>query len=144
MNLKTFMLDERLEKSCFTLVDWPLSRVLLKNCTEYPWFILVPKRSDIVEITQFCKADRKQLMDEIHQLSLQVEAFFHPDKINIGALGNLVAQFHFHIVGRFKQDPLWPQGIWQTNSVETPYQNPEPLLIALKKQLRDIWGKNTR
>lgn len=137
--LDPFKIDERIEKSCFPLVDWPLSRVLLKDNADYPWFILVPRKSNITEITQFCEVDRNQLMREIHQLSYMMENFFQPDKLNLGALGNMVSQFHFHIVGRFKHDPLWPQGIWQFANVDMPYQNPEPLITQLKEKLLEIY-----
>ena len=31
-----------------------------------------------------------------------------PDKVNVGALGNVVPQLHVHVVGRFRSDPAWP------------------------------------
>jgi diadenosine tetraphosphate (Ap4A) HIT family hydrolase len=36
----------------------------------------------------------------------------HCDKINIGAIGNVVPQLHVHVVARRKNDPLWPKPIW--------------------------------
>ena len=133
-----FQLDERLLTSSFQLVDWPLSRVLLKNNADYPWFILVPRRQHLTEMTDFSKSDRYQLMDEIHQLSLVVQDLFKPDKINIGALGNIVAQFHMHVVARFHHDPLWPQGIWQSTIKEKSYVESNTLIVDLKNRLSSI------
>ena len=133
-----FQLDERLLASSFQLVDWPLSRVLLKNNADYPWFILVPRRQHLTEMTDFSKSDRYQLMDEIHQLSLVVQDLFKPDKINIGALGNIVAQFHMHVVARFHHDPLWPQGIWQSTIKEKSYVESNTLIVDLKNRLSSI------
>ena len=133
-----FQLDERLLASSFQLVDWPLSRVLLKNNADYPWFILVPRRQHLTEISDFSKSDRYQLMDEIHQLSLVVQDLFKPDKINIGALGNIVAQFHMHVVARFHHDPLWPQGIWQSTTKEKSYVESNTLIVDLKSRLSSI------
>ena len=133
-----FQLDERLLTSSFQLVDWPLSRVLLKNNADYPWFILVPRRQHLTEISDFSKSDRYQLMDEIHQLSLVVQDLFKPDKINIGALGNIVAQFHMHVVARFHHDPLWPQGIWQSTTKEKSYVESNTLIVDLKSRLSSI------
>lgn len=135
---ETFQLDERLYASCFKLVDWPLSRVLLKNNAYYPWFILIPRRQHITEITHFSKSDRYQLMDEIHQLSMIIQTMFKPDKINIGALGNIVSQFHMHVVARFHHDPLWPQGIWQSASEEKPYVESDALIKAVVEQLSSV------
>jgi len=34
------------------------------------------------------------------------------DKVNIAAIGNVVPQFHFHVIGRWKTDPYWPGVVW--------------------------------
>lgn len=133
-----FQLDERLQASSFQLIDWPFSRVLLKNNADYPWFVLVPRRQHLTELTDFSKSDRYQLMDELHQLSLVIQDIFKPDKINIGTLGNIVTQFHVHVVARFRHDPLWPQGIWQSTAKEKPYIEPEPLISSLMDRFSTI------
>lgn len=134
----TFKFDERLELSSFKLIDWPLSSVLLKNNNDYPWFILVPRVAGLTEISQCLKADRYQLMDEIHELSLIVQDIFKPNKLNIGSLGNIVKQLHIHVVARFQTDPLWPQGIWQSSTKDNPYDDPQSLIQDLKDQLSSI------
>lgn len=101
-----FCIDDRIKSSSFILGEWPLSTVLLKNDASYPWFILVPRKMDIQEIYQLEKSERFLLIEEINQLSLLVRDYFKPDKLNIGALGNIVPQLHIHIVIRRKNDPL--------------------------------------
>lgn len=130
-----FSLDDRIQSTCFDLGDWPLSRVLLKNEQAYPWFILVPRKVNVQEIYQLEKADREALMEEINQLSLIINDFFKPDKLNIGALGNVVPQLHVHVVARMQHDALWPQGIWQSLIRATPYHEKqiEPLLFSLRE-----------
>jgi diadenosine tetraphosphate (Ap4A) HIT family hydrolase len=34
------------------------------------------------------------------------------EKINVGALGNIVRQLHVHVVGRSPGDPAWPGPVW--------------------------------
>lgn len=133
--VEPFCLDSRLRDSCFLLTDWPLSQVLLKNNAEYPWLILVPRRLNISELPQLTPADQWQLMIEINHLCEVVQNVFNPDKINMGALGNIVPQFHYHVVARFQQDALWPQGVWQQGLIDTPYSNPEKLIETLKSAL---------
>ena len=48
---------------------------------------------------------------------------FHADKINIGALGNLVPQLHVHHIARFASDPAWPGPVWG-HSDPVPYEKP--------------------
>jgi len=133
-----FQLDERLHVSTFNLVDWPLSRVLLKNNADYPWCILVPRQPGSIEITELSQSDRYQLMDEIHQLSRIMQHMFMPDKLNIGSLGNMVTQMHIHVVARFKHDPLWPHGVWQSAAQEKSYVAADRLIAALVEQLRAV------
>jgi diadenosine tetraphosphate (Ap4A) HIT family hydrolase len=116
-----FYIDERIQSSSFFLGDWPISQVFLKNEANYPWFILVPKKENIQEIHQLAKEERALLMEEIHQLSLIVKDNFKTDKLNIGALGNVVSQLHIHVIARNKEDFLWPQGLWQSSMHSTSY-----------------------
>lgn len=117
-----FSVDNRIESTSFILGDWPLSRVLLKNDQTYPWLILVPRKEGVEEIYQLDGEERQLLIEEINQLSLLVTSYFQPDKLNVGALGNVVPQLHVHVVGRRRGDPLWPQGIWQAGAVTSPYE----------------------
>jgi diadenosine tetraphosphate (Ap4A) HIT family hydrolase len=57
-------------------------------------------------------ADRVRLMDEIAWASQALKDLQHPEKINVGALGNVVPQLHVHVLGRFKDDPAWPKPVW--------------------------------
>lgn len=120
-----FHIDQRIASTTSTLADWPLSRVLLKNEQDYPWFILVPRRPDIQEIFQLNESDQRVLMQEINHLSLIINDYYKPDKLNIGSLGNIVPQLHMHLIARTKQDKLWPQGIWQAAFSSNPYTERE-------------------
>lgn len=136
---QAFSLDERLQSSCFLLTEWPLSRVLLKDESQYPWLILVPRRQDIQEIWQLNHEDRVLLMEEVTWLSRVIHSHFKPDKINIGALGNLVPQLHVHLVARYQHDPLWPQGVWQSAMVTKNYEKSElSLLLDLKTAISQV------
>lgn len=136
-----FCIDERILSTSFILGDWPLSRVLLKNESQFPWFILVPRVENTQEIYQLTKENQQVLMEEINQLSLLVNHYFNPDKLNIGALGNVVPQLHVHLIARNKYDALWPQGIWQSALDSRAYEPGE--LNLLLADLKDLIGKST-
>lgn len=131
----SFPIDQRLLDNSFELGDWPLSRVLLKNNANYPWFVLIPRIENISDITQLSQQSRYLLMDEISQLSTIVRTYFKPDKINLGSLGNQVPQLHFHVLGRFMTDKQWPYGIWQKEVDSEPYTTEAllPLLHNLRQ-----------
>lgn len=127
-------IDERIVSTCCELGDWPLSRVFLKNNAYYPWLILVPRQSNIQEISQLPQHLQHTLMDEISALSSIVKTYFKPDKLNVGTLGNIVSQLHIHVIARFSHDALWPNGVWQAALETIPYEDEvmNTMLIELR------------
>jgi diadenosine tetraphosphate (Ap4A) HIT family hydrolase len=111
-----FVLHPRLMADTMIVVDWTLSRVLLMNDKRFPWLVLVPRRPELVEITDLDEGARAQLMIEIARASEKLKAWGKGrgcgDKINIGMIGNLVPQLHVHIVARAKGDAAWPGTVW--------------------------------
>lgn len=97
--------------------DWSLCHVRLQDDARFPWLILIPRRPGAVEIADLSPADRALLMDEIVRAGDRVRdmaaALDRPiDKLNVAALGNVTAQLHVHIVGRRRDDGLWPDPVW--------------------------------
>ncbi|MBR9908879.1 MAG: HIT domain-containing protein [Gammaproteobacteria bacterium] len=109
---KKFELNPVLAEDSVVLGEFPLSLVLLSRDANYPWCILVPKRSGKREIHHLAEVDRQQLMAESCHLAEVMADLFVPDKMNVAALGNLVPQLHLHHVARFKSDKAWPGSIW--------------------------------
>lgn len=106
------ILHPKLAEDCFVVGRFELCALLLMNDARYPWFILVPQRAGISEIHQLSGAQRQQLISESAMLSEALSDGFAADKINIAALGNLVAQLHVHHIVRYKTDAAWPAPVW--------------------------------
>lgn len=115
-----FVLDQRLKDDTVEVVSLKLSRVLLMKDRSFPCLILVPQREDIREIYELSAEDRGVLMEEITLASQVIVKLYKPDKVNIGALGNVVPQLHIHVIGRFRTDRAWPGPVWGTGPAE-PY-----------------------
>jgi diadenosine tetraphosphate (Ap4A) HIT family hydrolase len=115
-----FVLDERLNADTLPLGDLNLSSVRLMNDARFPWFILVPRRAGLSDLTDLSRSESVALMDEIRICTRVMQDLAKPDKVNVGALGNVVAQLHVHVVGRFRSDPAWPGPVWGSGSA-TPY-----------------------
>lgn len=107
-----FSLHPQLEKDCIVIGDFPLSRLLLLNDARFPWCILVPRRESVSEIYQLSDEDQQQLLKESSQLGRFLMESFNGDKLNIGALGNMVPQLHVHHIVRYKGDEAWPGPVW--------------------------------
>lgn len=107
-----FVLHPQLAQDTHWVTDLALCRVLLMNEARYPWLILVPRRAGIREIHELTGAERQQLWAESDQVSQALMALFQPYKLNIAALGNMVAQLHLHHIARFQTDAAWPAPVW--------------------------------
>ena len=113
-----FHLHERLEADTAPVAELGLCRVLLMDNRVWPWLILVPARPALTEMHQLPQAGQHRLMDEISLASQALEGLFRPDKINVGALGNMVPQLHVHVIARTKGDPAWPGPVWGSGFAE--------------------------
>ncbi|MBV9629751.1 MAG: HIT domain-containing protein [Xanthobacteraceae bacterium] len=105
-------LDPQLGRDTAAVGDLPLSRVLVSRDASYPWLILVPRRPGAVELIDLSDADQAQVMGEIAQVGRVLKALTACDKLNIAAIGNVVAQLHIHLVARRRGDAAWPKPIW--------------------------------
>ncbi len=92
--------------------DLPLSRVLLENDSNYPWLILVPRMAGVSEITDLDPNEQVQLLGEIDAAARALKSVAEFEKLNIAALGNVVAQLHVHVIGRRHSDATWPKPVW--------------------------------
>jgi diadenosine tetraphosphate (Ap4A) HIT family hydrolase len=107
-------LHPQLASDTFVIGDLPLCRILVMNDANYPWLILVPRRRNVVEIIDLDEPSRAQLMKELASVSEALKTVTRCEKLNVAAIGNVVAQLHLHIVGRFRSDPAWPKPVWGT------------------------------
>ncbi|KRP61771.1 HIT domain-containing protein [Pseudomonas trivialis] len=130
-----FALDQRLQQDTLTLGDFPLCRLLLSNDSNYPWFILVPRIDAISEVFQLDVADQQVLWQETTTLAQLLNEGLGADKMNIGALGNVVSQLHVHVIVRRRDDAAWPAPVWGKHPAR-PY-TPEQV-TAIRAQLRDL------
>jgi diadenosine tetraphosphate (Ap4A) HIT family hydrolase len=108
----SFELHPRLAADTIVVGDAPLSRLLLMNDAQYPWFILVPRREGMREIYLLPEADQQQLWRESAALSQALMRAFDGHKLNVAALGNVVPQLHLHHVVRQPGDAAWPAPVW--------------------------------
>jgi len=111
-----FVLHPRLAADTAAIADWSLSRVLLMNDKRFAWIILVPRRPDVSELFELDENARTMLMGEIARVGERLKGWARAgggcDKINVGAIGNRVAQLHVHVVARTRTDPAWPDPVW--------------------------------
>jgi len=107
-----FELDPRLARDTVFGADWQLCRVLLMDDARFPWLVLVPRRAGLVELDDLDETDNTRLMHEIRRAMRTLRDVAGCDKLNVGALGNIVHQLHVHVVARHQRDAAWPGPVW--------------------------------
>ena len=133
-----FDLHPQLEADTETLVDWPLSRVLLMNDRRFPWLILVPRVRQASEVFDLPESQRAQLWSEVDFAASKLKSETGALKINVGALGNVVRQLHIHVVARNEGDGAWPGPVWGSGT-RVPYEATR--LKALLAQFTELLGR---
>jgi diadenosine tetraphosphate (Ap4A) HIT family hydrolase len=135
-SLADWELDPLIARDTVPVGDMPLCQVLLIKDANYPWLLLVPRRDKAVEITDLDMIEQAQFMTEIAHVSRTLKALTSCDKINVAALGNVVAQLHVHVIARSRGDAAWPKPVW--NAVpprEYEKAKLDKLLAALRQHL---------
>jgi diadenosine tetraphosphate (Ap4A) HIT family hydrolase len=107
-----FELDARLAADTVLVAEWSLCRVLLMDDAQFPWLVLVPRRAGLAELDELAERERTQLMHEITRAMKVLRGVVECDKLNVGALGNIVRQLHVHVVARGEGDGAWPGPVW--------------------------------
>jgi diadenosine tetraphosphate (Ap4A) HIT family hydrolase len=133
-----FELDRRIAADGHDITNLPLCNVRLVDNKLFPWVVLVPRVPDVTEWIDLSREQQHQLSDEIAVVSHILKALVTPDKLNIGTLGNKVAQMHVHVIARYKSDKAWPNPVWGGPS--EPYAEGEArrFIYDLKSALESL------
>ncbi len=115
--MTAFAADPAFDAGSVAVADWPLCQLRLQDDARFPWLILIPRVPGAVEIEDLSPEDRTRLLDEGLRAGRLIrrmgEALGRPvDKLNMAALGNVTAQLHLHVIGRRRDDPVWPDPVW--------------------------------
>lgn len=118
-----FAPDPAFAAGSITIGELPLCHARLQTDARWPWLILIPRGVNLREIEDLPAADRARLVEESVLAGQAVramgEALGRPvEKLNLGALGNVTAQLHVHVVGRHAGDAAWPGPVWGVGVAE--------------------------
>lgn len=139
--METFTLHPALVADCHLLGNWEGIRLLLHRDAHVRWFILVPETS-ATEWHEVSEELQARILAAASALGAMLKAEAACDKINVAAIGNMVPQFHFHVIGRWKTDPYWPGVVWGRSVTGCAYGDAD--VNALKVQvLENLSGAPT-
>ena len=132
--MPSFAADPAFEAGSVFAVDWPLCQVRLQDDARFPWLILLPRVTDAVELDDLTPEQRAVLMEEVVRAGELVRALAEAagrpvDKLNTATLGNVTRQLHIHVVGRLRDDGLWPDPIWGRPGTRRLFEADRELLL---------------
>ena len=113
-----FALDPRLALDTQFVADGPLSQLRLMDDSRFAWLVLVPRVADASELIDLGADAQRLLLAEVNHAGNLLRACFPCDKLNIGALGNIVRQLHVHVLARTRDDAAWPGPVWGAGSAQ--------------------------
>lgn len=129
-----FKLHPQLEKDTIFVANLDVCQLRLMNDSRFLWLVLVPRIENAIELHDLPLFEQGEIFNEITTISKLIKNFGHFDKINIGALGNIVSQLHIHIIGRKINDAAWPGPVWG-NGTPVPYHCSNETLNKLKSHM---------
>ena len=132
----SFQLDQTLANDTLSIDSMGLCSLRLINDSRWLWLVLVPRRVGKEEIYDLNKAEQAELWQEVSKTSQFLKGFSHCEKINVGALGNIVRQLHVHVIARNIDDPNWPGPVWgYGEKTSYSHQRANDLIAKLREAL---------
>ena len=116
--MNDFELDPRLAADSHLIADGPLSQLRLMDDARFTWLLLVPRLADACEWIDISAQSQALLLAEINHTGNLLRACGPCDKLNLGALGNIVRQLHVHLLARNRGDAAWPGPVWGVGSAQ--------------------------
>ena len=106
----------------------------------FPAFYRVVWTNHAAEFSDLSATDRALCMDAVAVVERVLREQLSPTKINLAALGNMVAHLHWHVIARFDWDSHFPAPVWavaQRERVSDREAAVRERLSTLEAQLRE-------
>ncbi|MDO5057965.1 MAG: HIT family protein [Lautropia sp.] len=77
-----------------------------------PAYFRVIWQAHVSEMSDLSEDDRQHLWQVLTVVERGVRDFLAPVKVNLASLGNQVPHLHWHVIGRWHDDPQFPGSVW--------------------------------
>lgn len=121
-------------------------RVIRAAEAGFPGFYRVVWNAHVAEFSDLSAADRALCMDAVALVERVLREQLAPTKINLAALGNMVAHLHWHVIARYDWDSHFPGAVWAAAQRERDLEREAriadllPATDATLKQALGIWA----
>jgi diadenosine tetraphosphate (Ap4A) HIT family hydrolase len=94
------------------IVELEICYVSLNRDQFFPGYVFVFTKRHVTELFHLDRTTREAMMEEVNSVAEALYSIYKPDKINYELLGNMAPHMHWHLIPRFRGEPLWPRPIW--------------------------------
>ena len=119
-------------------------RVIRADEPGFPAFYRVVWSAHVAEFSDLSVADRAHCMDVVVHVEQALRQHLQPTKINLVALGNMVAHLHWHVIARFDWDSHFPAPVWAAAQRDRALEHEAAVrghLAVIEAQLRQCLGR---
>lgn len=88
------------------------ARVIRAQEEGFPAFYRVVWTAHAAEFSDLSAVERTECMELVATVERVLRDQLSPDKINLAALGNMVAHLHWHVIARWRWDSHFPASVW--------------------------------
>lgn len=88
------------------------ARVIRAQEEGFPAFYRVVWTAHAAEFSDLSAAERSECMELVATVERVLREQLAADKINLAALGNMVAHLHWHVIARWRWDSHFPASVW--------------------------------
>lgn len=82
----------------------------------FPGYSFVVFKKHEVELYNISDQERREFLEDMSIVARALALAFKPDKMNYELLGNGQPHMHWHLVPRYRSDPLWGRPIWTSGT----------------------------
>jgi diadenosine tetraphosphate (Ap4A) HIT family hydrolase len=129
-----FALDPCIEADSLLAGRHAEFQVRLVNDERFFWVLLIPECEGIVELHDLDPKTNADLIQLAAALGAALQRATGAKKINTATIGNVVSQFHLHVIARHTHDESWPAPVWGRGTAV-------PLLPETKAKRLEILGE---
>jgi diadenosine tetraphosphate (Ap4A) HIT family hydrolase len=94
------------------VLEMPRFRVVRADEAGFPAFYRVIWNAHAAEFSELDPLERAHCMEAVVIVEQVLRDRLAPTKINLAALGNMVAHLHWHVIARFDWDTHFPAPVW--------------------------------
>lgn len=129
-----FALDPCIEADSLLAGRHAEFQVRLVDDERFFWVLLIPECEGIVELHDLDPKTNADLIQLAAALGAALQRATGAKKINTATIGNVVSQFHLHVIARHTHDESWPVPVWGRGTAV-------PLLPETKAKRLEILGE---